>query len=81
MIGDTVSSSSSAWSLIGATYLISNLFAFSHIITLYNYLNFKWALTQYKLIINELIKTFLGAGDLNLIFNKVFGRSIPIPYD
>ena len=60
--------------MIGATYLISNLFTFSTLIVLYNYLPFKYILTPYKNILNKAIKLLLSGGDINVILDTIFSK-------
>ena len=66
-VATAVGTSSSSVSLAGATYLISNLFVFSNLIVLYNYLDLKWVLAPYKLLINQILEFFFSAGDLNVM--------------
>lgn len=54
-VAQSISLASNGWVLVGTTYLISNLFVFTHILALYNYLQLQWVLTPYKLIINNLL--------------------------
>ena len=58
--------------------MIANLFVFSNLIVLYNYLGLKWVLAPYKLIINQILEFFLSAGDLNIVLNSLFGVSIVV---
>ena len=66
-VATAVGTSSSSFSLVGATYLIANLFVFSNLIVLYNYLDLKWVLALYKLLINQILEFFFSAGDLNIM--------------
>ena len=81
VIGSSVSVATSGWILIGTTYLIANLFAFTNLIVLYNYLQFKWVLTPYKKILNEALVLFLSGGDINVILDTIFGVTIQYPSD
>ena len=71
-----ISFSSSGWTMIGATYLISNLFSFSHLIVLYYYLELQWILNSHKSTMNEAVKTMFLGGDINIIFGTIFGTTI-----
>ena len=62
-----ISLSYSGWGIVGASYLISNLLAFCNILTLYNYLNFKWVLTPYRVVFNQILEILLEEGDLNMV--------------
>ena len=77
-VAAAVGTSSSSFSLLGATYLIANLFVFSNLIVLYNYLDLKWVLSPYKLIINQILEFFFSAGDLNVMLKALFGVSIVV---
>ena len=77
-VAAAVGTSSSSFSLLGATYLIANLFVFSNLIVLYNYLDLKWVLSPYKLIINQILEFFFSAGDLNVMLEALFGTSIVV---
>ena len=73
-----VGTSSSSISLVGATYLIANLFVLTNLIVLYNYLDLKWVLTPYKLLINQILEFFFSANDLNSILEILFEVSIVV---
>lgn len=75
--GKSVGTTSNGWSFIGVTYLITNLFAFSNVIVLYNYLDFKWHLTPYKKIVNSILKFFVSA-DINVLLDSFFGFKINV---
>ena len=54
-IGTTISTASSGIALVGASYLVVNLFVFSNLIVLYNYLDLRWVLGKSKVLINEIL--------------------------
>lgn len=73
---ETVSFASSGWILIGTTYLIANLFSFTNLIVLYNYVPFKWVLSPYRVILNKALEMFLSGGDVNVVLDTIFGVKI-----
>ena len=78
-VATAVGTSSSSFSLVGATYLIANLFVFTNIVVLYNYLDLKWVLAPYRFLINQILQFFFSAGDLNVMFGELFGFEIEVP--
>ena len=76
-----VSFATSGWILIGTTYLISNLFSFTNLIVLYNYVPYKWVLNPYKRIINKALEMFLSGGDINVVLDTIFNTTISFESD
>ena len=62
--------------MIGATYLLWNLFSFSQLIALYYFLPIKHVLKPYRDVFSEIVKILLYVGDINNLIQVIFGKNI-----